>query len=246
MGRISLLLDQISCRLATVVLLDTNTHIRYFIETFKLPESKFKRVFVGADETVFYPRPGIANRVPLIFTYAQYQPLHGVEHIVRAAKLLNGSARFIIGGTGHERHKIDALLRDEEITNVELIDWIPYAKLPEYIAAADICVGGHLGNTDKAKMVIAGKSFQFIAMNRPTILGRNPANYELIGAAKGIYCEMGSAESLAATIEDILKDAQQRDKLTQSSFDSYLEKASGEAITTRVHEIIGSLAVDSI
>src|SRR3989344_1954105 len=47
--------DKLACTLADCVTLDTNTHIRYFIRTFKLPSHKFSHLPVGGDDTVFKP-----------------------------------------------------------------------------------------------------------------------------------------------------------------------------------------------
>ena len=50
------LLDYISCRLADKVILDTEEHIKYFVKTFGLNRNKAKRIFVGCDDDLFYPR----------------------------------------------------------------------------------------------------------------------------------------------------------------------------------------------
>lgn len=48
-------LDWISCRLSDKILLDTNAHIDYFVKTFKIKKHKFTRIFIGADDSLFYP-----------------------------------------------------------------------------------------------------------------------------------------------------------------------------------------------
>lgn len=50
------LLDWVSCFLADKILLDTQTHIDYFIRTFKIKKRKLIKVLIGADDTVFHPR----------------------------------------------------------------------------------------------------------------------------------------------------------------------------------------------
>ena len=54
-GRFFYWLDKRSCELADKVLLDTNAHIDYFVNTFELEREKFQRIFVGADDSIFYP-----------------------------------------------------------------------------------------------------------------------------------------------------------------------------------------------
>lgn len=47
-------LDRWACQLADKVLLDTNTQIDYFVSQYKIPHEKFIRVFVGADENIYF------------------------------------------------------------------------------------------------------------------------------------------------------------------------------------------------
>ena len=44
-----------ACQLADVILLDTQSHIQYFVEAFRLQESKFRRVWIGADDDIMQP-----------------------------------------------------------------------------------------------------------------------------------------------------------------------------------------------
>ncbi|MBI4812188.1 hypothetical protein HY798_01915 [Candidatus Falkowbacteria bacterium] len=53
------LIEWFACRFADVILLDTNEHIKYFVEIFGARKNKFIRVLIGADDSVFYPRETI-------------------------------------------------------------------------------------------------------------------------------------------------------------------------------------------
>src|SRR3990170_4657984 len=88
-GRLSFFIEKSACRLADIILLDTNVHIEYFVNTYQLPREKFRRVFVGADESQFYPvtqqmHTSMARPFKVLF-YGQFIPLHGINHIVSAA-----------------------------------------------------------------------------------------------------------------------------------------------------------------
>lgn len=47
-------LDWINCKLADLILLDTNAHIDYFVKTFGARKEKFVRVLIGADDKIFH------------------------------------------------------------------------------------------------------------------------------------------------------------------------------------------------
>lgn len=48
-------LDRWSCRLASLVLLDTQAHIDFFVQEFGLSPQKFKRLWIGANSDMFHP-----------------------------------------------------------------------------------------------------------------------------------------------------------------------------------------------
>ena len=82
-------LDKTSCKMADIILLDTEQHIDYFTEEFNIKKSKFNWIPVGADESILYPRKkNKKNKKFKVLYYGYIQPLHGFPHIVNAAKKL--------------------------------------------------------------------------------------------------------------------------------------------------------------
>ena len=111
-------IDKFSFKIADLIIFDTNEHINYISNLFSLDKNKFERVWVGADEDVFYPRyfssnnginysssdkacpeqesNGGKNYLPpdkgvvefLVLFIGKYIPLHGLAYIIKAAKLL--------------------------------------------------------------------------------------------------------------------------------------------------------------
>ncbi len=47
-------LDAWSCKLANTVLLDTQAHIDFFVKEYRLSPRKFRRLWIGANETIFH------------------------------------------------------------------------------------------------------------------------------------------------------------------------------------------------
>lgn len=73
-------MDKISCALAEVILLDTDQHIRYFVEQFNIPRTKFERVPVGADDDIFFPSQNFTSNDRTKFRIlcaSSYYSLHG-------------------------------------------------------------------------------------------------------------------------------------------------------------------------
>jgi glycosyltransferase involved in cell wall biosynthesis len=240
-GRILHWLDRAACRGASRILLDTYAHIDYFSRAFGIPREKFHRVLVGADETLFYPRETLRDDGRFrVFYYSSFLPLHGTEYVVQAAaRLLKESdIEFTLVGMGLEHQKVRDLARRLGAENVRFIDWVPYEQLPLEIAQADVCLGGHFSDIDKARRVIAGKTYQFIAMKKPVILGDCQANRELFtDKENALMVEMADAGALAEAILELRDDVTLRERIATAGYRTF----TGRCTTTAVGEELGKV-----
>lgn len=194
--------DKFLCKISDIVLVDTKSHKEYFEKEFGAENIDY--LYVGCNETLFRPlKVGKKEGEFTVFWYGSANPLQGVDIILRSAKLLEDKEVFF-RLVGPVRKRYFQLIMDLQPKNVEFVDFIPYEKLPVEIGKSDVCLGGHFGNRDKAKRVIASKTFQFLACKKPTIVGDNPANKELF-RDEGLvrFVEMNNPEGLAETILEV-------------------------------------------
>lgn len=238
-GKFFYWLDQHSCELADKVFLDSDAHINYFVNTFGLNPDKFKRLFVGADDSIFFPMlesecfTGKFN----VFYYGSYLPLQGIDYIIKAAKKLESheDIQFRVVGNGMEYNKILKLAQELNVKNVEFINWVPYENLPLEIAKADVCIGGHFSNIDKSKRVIAGKTFQFISMKKPVIVGDNPANRELFENRKNaLLVEHTNSDALAEAILELKENASLRSHIAKEGYRTFIDRCTPSVIGKEV------------
>ncbi len=249
-GKSAFRLDQTSCSLADRVILDTQAHADYFHQMFGVPQEKLRSLFVGCDENLFYPqsqdhttlaRSGEARQV---LFYGSYLPLQGVDIIVRAAALLQDSPgiHFRLIGRGMEWERVRQLAHELDLHNVEFLPPVPLADLPAVISQADVCLGGHFGRSEKAGRVIAGKTFQCLAMGKPTIVSDNPANRELLTHGVDAWlCPMDDPVALAASIRGLLQDAALRVELGHNARRTFLARASLQALTPEICKMVEEL-----
>ena len=246
-GRVAFALDRQAGLAARHTLLDTATHARFFAETFGIPEQRLSAYYVGYDEQVFYPRPPAepAGRFRVFF-YGSFVPLQGVETIVRAAKLLEAEPlqgiEFRIIGAGMDYSRVRRLAAELGVQRVDLLPPVPYAQLADEIAAATLCLGGPFGSSGKASRVIAGKTFQFLAMAKPTIVGDSPANREAWTHGQDVWmCRMADPEALAAAILELKRDAGLRAHIAQRGYERCRERFGPGSQAVHLEQIIVGL-----
>jgi len=242
-GRLFRWLDRYACEKSAIVLLDTDAHIDYFTKTFGLPRDRFHRLFVGADESLFFPREAKREDQKFrVFYYSSYLPLHGTEYIVKAAAAMQNETdmEFIIVGTGPEHARVRVLARELGGDNIRFIDWLPFEQMPREIAQADICLGGHFSDIDKAKRVIAGKTFQFIAMKKPVIVGDCPGNRELLtNRETALFVTMADAGALAEGILELKTNEGLRERIADGGYKTFMEKCTIGAIGAELKTAMG-------
>jgi glycosyltransferase involved in cell wall biosynthesis len=234
-GRLAYWLDQKSCQKASLVITDTQANAQYFAQAIGVPKEKLRVVYVGCDESLFYPRPDISppSAYCEVFYYGSFLSLHGTEVIIQAAALLKNrrDIHFTIGGNGPQFRKISEVARRSELKNVSLVGWIPMEELPSYIARASICLGGHFSTVPKAGRVISTKTFQFIAMRKPTIVGDNVATRELFVHGEHIYAvPMGDPIALAEAISELADAPALREHIAGGGYTLFQEKLTVRAI----------------
>jgi glycosyltransferase involved in cell wall biosynthesis len=210
-------IDAAAFRLADVVLADTAAHKDYYCRTYGLAPDKVGVLYLGYDERAFRPVqapapvPGAAKPFRVLF-FGSFLPLHGVEAAAEAAKMLAKEReiafRFI--GDGQTFPAVRAFVERHGLSNVELVGRVPLARLPEEIAAADICLG-IFGRTEKARRVIPHKLMQAMALGKPVVTARTPAVEEVFTHRRDVYlCDEPLGPSLALAILELRRDETMR------------------------------------
>jgi len=243
-GRAIYGVDKLACEMADKVILDTEAHIKYFSETLGHSRDKYMRIFVGADDCLYYPRNGSHNNnQPLnVFYYSTFQPLHGTGVVLEAMELLHNrhDLRFTLIGKGPEYRDLkDRLHHVMQNGDSSWKPWVPEAELPEYINRADICLGGHFSTSPKASRVIPGKVYQFMAMGKPIIAGNNPANLELLRHEENaLLVEMGDPEALAGAIARLADNKNLRFSIGENGKKTYLDSCTPKAISCELNALL--------
>jgi len=238
-------LDRYHFNFADLYLSDTNCHIEYFHNEFKAKRNRFRKLYVTTDDEFYSPRKSKKNDVffSVLFQGA-FTPIHGVQHIVKAAKLLENQKdiKFEFIGAGQTYESITTLCRQLNITNISFLPWMNYyAQLPNRIAGADICLG-IFSDSEKAKRVIPTKAVDALAMKKPLITGDSPGAREiLVNMENSILVSLANPEALANAIVTLKEDPMLRKKIAENGYRLFNEKLCLKVIGNELKSIIMEL-----
>lgn len=235
------ILDWLSMKLADIVLFDTDEHIKYVSEEFNISKSKFRRIWIGAADDVFYPiSKSYSDEFTVIF-HGSFIPLQGIEYILKAAKVCEKEGvRFLIVGDGQEKKKMLALADKLDLKNVEFVGFMSQEWIRGKIAEADVCLG-IFGDTQKTLRVIPNKVYECLAMRKPVITADTPAIRELFNEDDLALVKVADPESLADAVIHLKKDPELRDKLAVNGFNKFKNNASLRVLGGELKSIINEL-----
>jgi len=237
-------LDWSSCSLAQKVLLDTYEHVSYFVDEFHISRSKFIRVLVGADNTVFYPRKKQINTKGefTVHFHGTFIPLQGISYIVEAANELRDKTniKFVIVGAGGELfEQTKAKVSELKLNNIIFTGRVPYKEVPSYIAKSNVCLG-IFGNTPKARRVIPNKAYECVAMGIPTITAETAAIKELFTNKKDmLFCEIANGKDLAQKILFLKNNPAETEEIANNGYQTFQNNVFPKEIGYRLIEDLG-------
>lgn len=221
----SYFLDWLGCALADKVLLDTREHIKYLARLLHVSEKKFIVIYHGAEIQPFVNTKLNQEGTFIVVFYGYVTPLHGLEYILQAAKILaRKKIQFWLIVGGQSRAKIMALANDLDLPHVLFFDQLPFEKLILKLRGADLGLG-IFGATGKVARVIPNKVYELMALGVPVLTADSPAIRELFEDRKELYlCPPADQESLAAAILELKNDYALRQELAQKAY----QKMSGD------------------
>ena len=232
------LTDYLAVHLADCVLADTPPHRTKLARDYRAPESKFAVVPLGADESLFAPRPVEARgdgRL-LVQYYGTYVPAHGVDCMLRAIKLLEARTALVFEfiGRGQTYSMARALAEDLRLSQVTFSDPVPLPELPDRVARADISLG-EFADVPTVRYGLANKVFQTLMMRRPLINADTPAIRSLFSDGEHLrLCRIANPQALAEAIVALAEDPALRARLGDGGHRHVLEHYTPQPLGGRL------------
>ena len=142
---------------------------------------------------------------------------HGLEHIVRAAALLEDQddIRILFAGGGAARETVEKQVADLGLANVVLIPRVPKEEMARLWSLCDVSLV-NLRNADLFKTVIPSKIFESMGMGIPMIVSmpHGEATEIVSEAEAGLIINPEAPDELATTIIQLRNDKKLLDYLS--------------------------------
>lgn len=179
---------------------------------------------VLADKNIYYPSKNLEKNDKLkILFYGSFIPLHGIETILKALKIveyknINFEANII--GTGQTYKKMSTLYKELNFKNVKMNgEVIAEELLADEIRSTDIVLG-IFGNSKKASSVIPNKVYQALACKKTIITTETGAIKEFFDKDDLLFCD-NTPESLSSKIIELSHDTQKIETIAKHGYESF-------------------------
>jgi glycosyltransferase involved in cell wall biosynthesis len=225
-------LDRRAFAAADLLVSDTQANARYMSELAGIEEPP--ACYVGAEERLFKHAWQWPEDFRVLFV-GKLIPLHGLEVILAAARLIP-DVTFEVIGSGQQEH----LLADRP-RNVEHVPWVDYERLPAEYATAG-CALGIFGASAKAQRVIPNKTFQALAVGCPLITADSEAARELLTHGGDALLVEPTASSLAEAIVALRDDRVLAERIAAAGRQTFEREASESVLGRRWRDLIHGVA----
>jgi glycosyltransferase involved in cell wall biosynthesis len=221
-------IDRAALRSADIVVADTDANATYLAELADIEKPSI--CFVGAEERLFRQAWQPPEKFSALFV-GKLIPLHGLEVILGAARLLP-DVPFTIVGSG----QLESMLRDLP-ANVEHVAWVDYTDLPSVYAHSG-CALGVFGASAKTDRVIPNKVFQALAVGAPVITSDTAGARELLTDDVDSLLVDPSPEALSSAIRRMRDETGLAQRLGGEGRKTFEREASERVLGDRWKEIL--------
>jgi glycosyltransferase involved in cell wall biosynthesis len=237
--------ERVLLRNLTVVLIDTDEHRDMLLADYALAPNRVVVIPVGIDERLWMPSPMPDGPEFRVVFWGTFIPLHGVETIGYAAKIVEEQRkpiRFVVIGSGQEDARFRRLLEDQRPANVEWINgFLSLAEVQRRVQNSHCCLG-IFGAEKKTDRVLPFKAYQALAAARPLITARTRITERLFTDRKdAILVAPGEAHELAAAVIWLADHRAEAAAIGRNGRKLYEEKLSIRVIEERLSQVMEDL-----
>ncbi len=207
-----------------------------------IDEKKIKFIPNGIDKNRFsnikktnYIKSKIKNKDAFIIGYIGTMGLaHKLEILLESAKhFQDKNVYFVLIGDGADKEHLENIKKRENIKNVLILDKVLPEEVPGIMQEIDMGFV-HLRDIPLMKDAVPSKIYEFMAAGKPILAGVSGIAKDFIEKQNiGVVFQPENTDSLIKTIENILKNKEQLNKMGENGKRIAFEKFSRENLAKK-------------
>ena len=163
---------------------------------------------------------------------------HAIDVVLQSAALVrdHGDIRFVIVGAGTQKARLVQMAREMKLEQVTFLPLQPRERLPEVIAAGDVCLVPLRKGLSTASL--PSKIYTYMAAGRPLVATLDPGEsaWELVERARcGILVQPERPRELAEAVLKLYRDPELRRRYGENGR-RYAEAHCDRKVCTRAYE----------
>lgn len=232
--------------LADRILADTPFQQENYASLLHIPNERMRVVLLGADDTVYrrveaQKKP--VNRKFRVVYYGLYNPIHGVEYMIEAARQLRDDPQieFLFIGDGQTYPLAVSLVEKYHLSNVHFHTLTEKDALP-LLQTADVFLG-LFGKHKSVWRAIPNKVLQGLAMGKAVITGTGAAAESVFVHKKHLMLlPPEDSAAIAAAIRELKEHPKLRETVTREGYALYKRLFTPDAIGKELLKIFQELS----
>jgi len=212
------LVDWLAFYWPDILIWDTKSHQDYLRKKYGL-NKPMTPIYIGADTSLFYPLPEKSNEKLIVGFYGSFNPLQGVDKIIKAAHILkdNATIQFKIIGSGSTYKEVRKIADELQTNNIEFLPDVPFEDLNTAINEFDICLGV-FGDSYKTDVVIPNKIYHYAAAKKCIITKDTIGIKELFENDLNICLVKNNPQEISEAIISLSLDKRGRGKMASAAY----------------------------
>ena len=245
LGKTIKLAESIVYKMCDLVFADTPYQKEFLMKDFGIPEKKLRVLPIGADNKgyAYSPYKNMDKKINVVY-YGLYSPIHGVEYIIEAARILreDKDINFTFIGNGNTFEANYKRAKDLKLPNVVFYHNTPENEHLKIMQTADIFLG-FLQKHPTVDRVIPNKVYQGLALGRVVLTADSPVARSIFTHKKNMYLvKPADPKELVKSIIELKDSPKLRSEIAMNGYKLYQEKftpkAVGKQLVSYIKEIL--------
>lgn len=237
--------EKFTCRLPDILIADTIYQKEYFVQEFQIDQKNVEVLPLGADENA-YPFSGYNQAAEkfIVMYYGLFNPIHGVEYMIEAAKLCEADPKieFWFVGKGNTYQQAVDRAKALESINIRFLPDVVEKNSREVLAKANVFLG-FIKSSPTVKRTVPNKVYQGMALGKVVVTADMPVMRSMFKDGENIVlCEPDSSEGLAKAILEVKASAAKATGIAQQSYELYTKEFSTKALGAVCARIVNTAA----